>query len=229
MNEHLSALSKKDLEELGNTIEDLKDDGEINGSAGKKTKKHHGKAFFIKIIIVVVILVIGSVILGSYLFRQKTYTQFSSETLLEDIMEIGDLTGAVYTFNGVAEVDDEEGNAKYYVKYYGTVEVGIHFENIKIDIDRKNKVVTIEVPECEFLSTPQVDLGKAEYIFVNEKYNTETVSAEAYQMAIQDLTGKASEDDDLFTVARENVITSIEALTEPLISQLDPEYSVIVK
>lgn len=233
----LSDLTPEQLDSLGEVIEDLKDDGEINGSIRKtfpervsiKKEKPPKRGGLIKWLIVAIIVVAIAVIVVIVFARPKTHTQISAETILQDIKGISELSGAVYSYNGVATAYTEDGNDKYYVNYYGTVEVGVNFEDVTVRVDKNEKKIIIQLPECQFLSDPVVDIGNLDYIFVKEAYNTETISAEAYRIAKDDLNQKASADEDLFNIARENIITTLEALTEPLLGQLNNEYSIVIE
>lgn len=229
-NESKATMESIDLDsikkEAANEQMEKESKPEIDGEERKIPKQKGGA---LKWIIPAIVIVVAIIVVAVILSKPKTKPVFSAETMLQDICEIGELSAASYSYNGVAKAYDDRGIETYYIKYYGNVEVGIHFEDIEIDIDDENKTITVQVPECEFLSDPIVDLGKAEYIFVNSAYNTETITAQAYGIAIDDLFQKASADTELFKVAKENIITSIEALTEPLIEQTGLGYQLIVK
>ena len=236
----LSTLSTEELENIGDVIEDLKDDGKINGSVTsqeksqepaekviiqKETVKKKGGALKWIIIAIIVVIVVGGIILFA---KPKGTTTFSASVLLEDIVEISELSTVTYTYNGVATAYDEDGNEKYYVGYEGTVDIGFDLKDIKIENDKSEKIVRITIPELK-IQNINANIGKAEYIFVNQKYNTETVISEANQVAKNDLEAKAKEDEKMFTIARENAISTIEAWSEPILSQLPDGYKIVVE
>lgn len=193
-----------------------------------KKKRQGAFALLLITIIVVAVATIVIVIASQTSRKEETLPVFSAETMLQEVLDIAELSGARYTFNGVTKVADKNGNDKYYVKYNGSVEVGIHFEDIEISTNEESKQITILVPQCVFLSEPRAKLETLEYIFFNEEYNTEKVSEEAYKMANSDLKKRASADEKLFNIANENMRTTIEALTKPIITQFAPEYNLIV-
>ena len=108
------------------------------------------------------------------------------------------------------------------------VTAGIDFSKIMIDIDEDTKIITITLPESEIQNT-MVDFGSMDYIFENKKYETETVSQEAYELCKTDLARRAAKENDLMTLAKENAVTAVEALVDPWVQQIDGEYKVNIK
>lgn len=69
-----------------------------------------------------------------------------------------------------------------------------------------------------------------EYIFEDEKYNTETVAQEAYRAACEDLAERARVDTDIRANAEESAKAAEKALVEPWVNQMErgTEYTVKV-
>lgn len=152
-----------------------------------------------------------------------------SKASLEKVFEISELSTVDYSYNAVARAYEEDGvTPKYYVAYEGTVTAGIDFSKIVIDIDEDTKIITITLPESEIQNTT-VDFGSMDYIFENKKYETETVSQEAYELCKTDLVRRAAKENDLMTLAKENAVTAVEALVDPWVQQIDGEYKVNIK
>lgn len=152
-----------------------------------------------------------------------------SKASLEKVFEISELSTVDYSYNAVARAYEEDGvTPKYYVAYEGTVTAGIDFSKIMIDIDEDTKIITITLPESEIQNTT-VDFGSMDYIFENKKYETETVSQEAYELCKTDLARRAAKENDLMTLAKENAVTEVEALVDPWVQQIDGEYKVNIK
>ena len=152
-----------------------------------------------------------------------------SKASLEKVFEISELSTVDYSYNAVARAYEEDGaTPKYYVAYEGTVTAGIDFSKIVIDIDEDTKIITITLPESEIQNTT-VDFGSMDYIFENKKYETETVSQEAYELCKTDLARRAAKENDLMTLAKENAVTAVEALVDPWVQQIDGEYKVNIK
>lgn len=152
-----------------------------------------------------------------------------SKSSLEEVLEISELSTVDYAYNAVARAYEEDGETpKYYVAYDGTVTAGIDFSKIVIDIDEDTKMITLTLPESEIQNTT-VDFGSMDYIFENKKYETETISQEAYELCRADLAERAAKEKDLLALAQENAVTAVEALVNPWVQQLDEEYKVTIQ
>lgn len=198
----------------------------------KRNKKGFIKNISIRLLIVVIILAIIVVIIfymKTAVFRDKDgQVTTISKSSLERIIEIGELSTVDYTYNAIAKVYDEEGSTiKYYVAYEGIVTAGIDFEKISIKVDEEQKKVRIIIPDVE-IHNINVDMGTMEYIFTKNKYETETISQEAYKICKQDLQSRVKEETDLYGMAKENAIASVRALFLPWIDQMDKGYTVEV-
>lgn len=89
-------------------------------------------------------------------------------------------------------------------------------------------MITLTLPESEIENTT-VDFGSMDYIFENKKYETETISQEAYELCRADLAERAAKEKDLLALAQENAVTAVEALVNPWVQQLDEEYKVTIQ
>ncbi len=152
-----------------------------------------------------------------------------TKTSLEKVFEISEFSTADYTYNAIAYAYKEDDiTARYYVAYKGTVKAGMDFSKIQFEIDEVNKKIVLDLPECEIQSTT-VDFGSMEYIFADKKYETETVSQEAYKLCQEDLAKRSAQEEELLYLARENAIAVVEALVYPWVNQLDAQYIVEIK
>lgn len=148
---------------------------------------------------------------------------------LEKVLEISDLETLDYTYNSIVDIMDEDGEtAKYHVAYEGVVTAGIDFEKIGVSVEDDTKTVVVTVPEAE-VQNVYVDMGTMEYIFEKDRYETETVSQEAYHFCCEDLEKKAKEETSLLTIARDNAVEAVNALISPWVEQMDEEYHVEVR
>lgn len=187
----------------------------------KKTK-------LVTVLSLVFVIVVGAFVL----IMQNNEGQLTtiSESSLQKIIEINELSTVDYTYNATAAkyVEDNEEEVKYYVAYEGTVTAGIDFHEIGIGVNEEEKVVTITIPEVEIHGV-RVEMGKMEYIFVKDKFETETISQEAYKLCKEDLKKRIEKEELLYNAARENAISSVEALFKPWIETIDKEYKVEIK
>lgn len=158
-----------------------------------------------------------------------------TESELRDVLGISELYTVSYTYNSIVTVYDEDNKAKnddeknvcYYVSYEGTVKAGIDFNDIDIKIDDNNKVITFTLPQEEIKETT-VNVGALDYIFTDDKYNTETVTQEAYQKCCDDLKEKAETESKIKNAAKENTKAAVEALITPWVQQTNENYKIVV-
>lgn len=153
-----------------------------------------------------------------------------TESVLEKSVKRSNMYTAEYPYNGYTTVyDDGQETVKYYAAYEGTVKAGIDVSKIKVFLDEATGTIIIQLPEV-IVAEPWVNPGTMEYIFENEKYNTETVAQEAYKAALADLSERISADTKLAESAAENAKISARALVEPWVNQMGggEKYSVTV-
>lgn len=186
------------------------------------------KAKIITAIVIVFILGISAFIMISQ--NKEGQLTTISKSSLQKIIEINELSTVDYTYNATATkyVEDNAEEVKYYVAYEGTVTAGIDFHEIGIDVNEDEKIVTITIPEVEIHGV-RVDMGTMEYIFVKDKFETETISQEAYKLCKDDLKKRIEKEELLYNTAKENAISSVEALFKPWIETIDKEYKVEIK
>jgi hypothetical protein len=194
------------------------------------------------IFIVVIFAVIALIVSGiffipevkkfSFFENQENNINIITQSELQDLIETSDLYTVSYVYNAVATVYDEDSKnkdtIKYYVSYKGNVDAGIDFSKIDINVDEDLKKITITIPEINIMDIT-VDGGSLDFIFTDSKYNTEDVYHEAYQKARDDLKSRASEETTLLDTAKENAVSSVEALLNPWIKSVDDEYDVEIK
>jgi hypothetical protein len=191
--------------------------------------KKQGSAKLVGILLIV-ILIIGCIIFLPPLFNKRNGTvQTIAQSSLEKVIEINDLSTLDYTYNGITPVYDESGETlKYHVAYEGIVTAGIDITKIDISDDETKKKIVITLPEAK-IQDVNVDMGSMEFIFLNDKYETETISQEAYKACIAALDIEAQKDTTLLSMAKENAKDSINALISPWVQQLDDEYTIEIK
>lgn len=152
-----------------------------------------------------------------------------SKASLDKVFEINELSTADYIYNAIAKAYGEDGKSvKYYVAYEGTVKAGIDFSKIVVDIDEKEKVITITIPDIVF-QEETVDPGTLKYIFKDKKSETENVHQEAFKLCEKDLKERVGGEESLLELAEKNAIAIVKALVVPWVEQVDSEYTVIVK
>lgn len=180
-------------------------------------------------VLAVILLAGAALVLPRLLNAKEDRVTTITKSSLEKVLEISDLETLDYTYNSIVDVMDEDGETvKYHVAYEGVVTAGIDFEKIGVSVEDETKTVVITVPEAE-VQNVYVDMGTIECIFEKDKYETETVSQEAYHFCCEDLEKKAKEETSLLTIARDNAVEAVNALIAPWVEQMDEEYHVEVR
>ena len=185
--------------------------------SGPKVKYIIGIAIMLAVVIIVLLAVSMS--------SKKSEPEIISKSTLEDIINVSDLSTFEAVYNGIAKVTDEDNPEKvnYYVSYDAKVKAGIAFEKVDITVNTDEKIITVMLPEIK-ITDVNVDITSLDYIFENEKANTETVSEEAYKKCIEDVTSESNSEDAIYELAEQNARNIVEALISPFVEQLDSEY-----
>ena len=199
----------------------------------KAKKTHFGKLqkkTLIVLIFCIIAIVIGSSIIAKNRKIGNQTPEIITEANLKKIINVSDLSTLEAVYNGVAKVMNEKKPEKvdYYVSYDAKVKVGIDFEQVQINVDHDAKLITVILPEIK-ITDVDVDVSSLDYIFINDKANTETVSGQAYKKCLEDVTNEIGAEDSIYDLAKENAINIISALIQPFINQLDEEYQLEIK
>ena len=196
----------------------------------KKKPTMSGKTLKLLLAILLVVIVIAVLLIGTKVASRKSEPEIISKSTLERIINVSDLSTFEAVYNGVAKVMNEKKpeNVDYYVSYNAKVKAGLDFEKIDLEIDREEKIITVKLPEIK-ITDVNVDITSLDYIFMNDKDITETVSAQAYKKCIEDVTNESSNEDAIYTLAEQNAHNIIEALIKPFVEQLDEEYQLVIK
>lgn len=160
----------------------------------------------------------------------KSDAEVITVSTLSKILNSSDLSAYRVHYNGVAVAANEKSADKvdYYVSYQATVEAGFDFSQADIQVDSAAKTVVITLPEVTITHT-EVDPSTLDYIFVNKKAETPTVSEQAIKLCEADVTRETADLDGLLKPARENARNTVLALTRPLISQRNPDYTLVIQ
>jgi hypothetical protein len=228
-------MSGKGLVALKNSIRYNKNVGKskkgvLQMKISKKNKKKW-KSILIAMGVILILLIIFISILSKKKTSESNGHEVTtvSKSSLEKVLDISELSTLDYTYNAIANVYDEDNTTvKYYVAYKGTVRAGIDFDKIEVSEPDENKKILITIPDVEIQDTT-VDMGSLDYIFTKSEYNKETVSQEAYQCCQEDLAQRAEETEELKQMAKDNAITSVQALIQPWLDQLEEGYTVEIQ
>ena len=148
-----------------------------------------------------------------------------SKSTLEKIISASDLSTFEAVYNGIAKVMDSDNPEKvnYYVSYDAKVKAGIDFAQVQIEVDHRKKVISVQIPEVK-ITDISVVIESLDYIFMNNRANTSTVSEEAYKQCIADVTEEVKHEKAIYELAGQNAKNIVEALVRPFVNSLDSDY-----
>lgn len=180
-------------------------------------------------IVLVLILIFGGVSVFSK-SKKENKAQIVTISTLEKVIDISNISTFETIYNGVARVYDKKDTDKidYYVSYESKVQSGFDVKKVKVEMDKEKKTIVVTLPEIE-LTDVTVDISSLDYIFMDDKAESDTVSAEAYKKCIEDAEEKVKSQNQVADLAKENAVNFIKAVTEPFVEQFDNDYQLVIE
>lgn len=178
-----------------------------------------------------VVAVAGLLAAGAFILRPGQ-TEPAQEVVtistLEKIIHTSELSTYTTAYNGIATVMNEKDpeEVDYYVAYEAKVNAGIDFRDCTATLDADTNVITVTLPQAS-ITNVLVDAGSLDYIFVNKKAETATVSSQALSLCKEDAKTESESQDALLDFAEENAKNVITALTQPLLEQSGTHYTLV--
>lgn len=147
---------------------------------------------------------------------------------LEKVVKLSDLSTYTAIYNGIATVTDPEDAEKiqYHVAYRAQVNAGLDFADIQIEGDTENAQLIVTLPEIR-LDKAVVDVASLEYIFMDNKANQSTITAEALKACQQDVDEESKKQQAILELAEQNAQNVLQALMEPMLEQDLPDYQLV--
>ena len=180
------------------------------------------------VVAVLLVMTIAFVVLIFYMRGSSVVEpEVISESSLQDIINVSELSTFTAVYNGIAEVKNEknEKQTDYYVSYEAKVKAGIDFSEVSIECDDKNKSIRIIVPDV-YITDISVDIASLDYIFLNEKANRTAVSEQALKACEQDVEEESQQQQAIIDLAQENARNVLKALVLPFVEQNSPDYAI---
>lgn len=181
----------------------------------------------------VTLLVIAVACIAVLGFTQREppgQAQVVTQSLLEDIIDVSNVSTYEAVYNGIVTVMNEKNEDKvdFHVSYEAKVKVGIDFNRIKVELDEELKRIIVTVPTVE-LQEPEVEISSLDFIFINDKANTATVTERAYKACNADAAEESKEQKAIYDLAQEAAINFVDALIRPFVEQLDSTYDIEIR
>ena len=181
------------------------------------------KKTIIVIAICLACLIVGGLIIMNLPGKVTTET-FSA---LKEVIDVKEISTVEYTYTSIVTVKNEKED-KYHVSYNGVVKAGFDGGEIVIEEDVEQKKILITIPPIKVLSAV-VDDKSLDYIFMKEKYNTETTFQEAFKECTNDLINKANSNYEVMELAKKNATVFIETFIKALGDRIPSTYTIEYK
>lgn len=175
--------------------------------------------------LIVAVIIIATIIslfaLG--IFNQPAETAITSSTLTE-VIETAKLTTAKYVQHGIAKAHIE-GKTDGFVLYYATVKPSADLTEITYNIDHNKKEVTVFIPN-KFSFDVELLEDENHPFYYYPKNQDDWSGKDVRYICEAHAKQQAEENTVLMGKARENLVNTIEALLDPILSQNEYEFSV---
>lgn len=190
----------------------------------KKLKKW---AFIIFVVGIVLVAIILAVFKPAR--KEKPEPEVITVSVLEKIINSSKLSTFTAVYNGIAKGMNAEKPEKvdYYVSYEARVNAGIDFEKIEIVVDNESKLITMKLPEVH-ITDITVDIASLDFIFINDKANTSTVTEGAFKACEDDAQEESKQQAAIYDLARQNAENVLTALVKPIVEQVDTGYELVI-
>lgn len=181
------------------------------------------KSFIIAVLAVVAVVFV-------YIFLYNKEEKITPSYLGTKLTKVGELTTVKLNYTGFLEYHDKGiplfNKSDFLMTYEANARVGIDLEEVEIEVDNSNKIVTLSIPKAEILDV-KIDPNKIHYydtkfaLFnVNEKEDGNKAQALAEEQAHKDLTEMG-----VLESANEQALTLIKGLLQNAVPS-DYEYKV---
>ena len=178
-------------------------------------------------VVVAITVVVGVLVASS---SKKDVPEIVSQSTLERIVNISNLSTSETVYNGIVTVLNEENpeNVDYYVSYESKVKAGFDFGKLVFDVNEGKRIINVKLPEIE-ITDINVDITSLDYMFMNKKANTSTVTEQAYRLCNEDVIRECNSENAVFEVASNNAKNVIMALLDPFMQQLGKNYKLVIE
>lgn len=162
---------------------------------------------------VIVFVILAILILKRTFVFEKSEPNIITSSILEDAVNISNLSTAQFTYNGIAEIyeDEDKNKVKCHIRYNAKIKAGIDMEDVSFHIDNEKKTIKPILPEIDITSNT-VDEKSLSYIPDNTKIDLK----EALTACQNDALSEAEESSQLIVSAQDNLKSIIEALLLPI-------------
>lgn len=208
---------------------------EVKEENDLKKKSSKGKSKDIIKYLILIILIVAIVIILINTYSNGGNIETKAKISLDKIVEKSDLETANITYNVIGKKCKNEkkcdlnsnkiNNFEYVVSCKGTLTAGIDFSKVKIDVDNKNKILKIEMPEVTLKGEPTI--GSVKFLNGSEVPADELPAAR--KLCQETVKTRSEEDNKLLPAAKEQAKIVLEEFYKNWIKAYDSSYKVEVK
>lgn len=161
---------------------------------------------------------------------QQAAAQIETKIALEKIIQVSRMSTYEVIYNGVVRVENEKKPDKvdYYVSYEAVIKAGCDFQQITYEISEEQKKLKITLPEI-MVQDVNVDISSLDFLFMNDKVNSGTITGEAYRLCLVDAQNAGAAETAIYELARQNAVNALKAMVSPFMEQLWSGYSLIIE
>ena len=187
------------------------------------SKEHKPRVFTRLNIFLTAALIVAAalfVISHGYLFSGNPSITVSS--YLETMKAVQELSTAQFTYNGIAQVYEDEKKEKpeCSIRYNAVVKAGIDMNDFRLEADTERNELKAFLPEIRILTNV---VNEKNISFIPE--NADIDLKAALTACEEDIMEEVQASDELFDTAEDNLKGTIEAMLLPLIS--DTGYTLV--
>ena len=195
---------------------------ERHESRRERRKKRKRRRNIVIVLVIVIIIIIAAIYFC--VAREKnviTKEDVVTTSELEEVLEVGDFSVTKFVYKGIADyyrtkAAEKLGVATCNISYEATVKVGIDIEDIGLEVDKENKVVTVALPELT-INGITIDEDSIDYMPQDPNIKISKVIA----LCKEDVETEAEGNEDLYVTAEDNLKSAIEGLLSPILENAD--------
>ena len=177
-------------------------------------KTAHKKIPWVKICLIVMLVACGFLfvrLLLNLFDREPPKEYFRSSSTLINTEEIASLSVSEFIYNGIAQFEKSNGDIDCNILYNSTVKVSVDVENIRFDVDDKDKIVTFTFSEFTYRD-PVIDPDSFRFIPSDKIVEIK----DAIALCRKDALAEAKKSDKLLSLAEDNLKSIVEAWYSPI-------------
>lgn len=183
-------------------------------------------------LIIIIVILVGVILI---LTNKESQIEIKVKSTLEKVVEKSDLETVNIIYNVIAKKCKDETKCdkssnniddfEYVVSCKGTITAGIDFKKVKVDVNKKDKKLIVEMPEATIKGEPNI--GSIKFLNGDEVPASELPNA---RKLCQETTIEKSEaDGKLIPAAKEQARLVLEEFYKQWIKAYDSSYVVEVK